>query len=134
MATCSQVEASVVSLYRNFQGSLRDLLVSGPSSHEKHLEIFSKILSLKCLATCLGNLFATWFSHEKCVFYALGTVFKILSIFPSFILTIHCLVRSSLSQTHRVTLKKSNVFLHHLFFKLQEKVWVFHLSQSISCL
>ena len=42
LATCSPVEAPVVRLYINFCGSLRDLLASGPSSHEKHLDKFFK--------------------------------------------------------------------------------------------
>ena len=56
-------------------------------------------MSLKCLVTCLGDLFATWFSCEKCVSCALRTVF------PRTFLIVHCLVCTSLSQTHRVSLK-----------------------------
>ena len=68
LATCLRVEAPVARLYKIFRGSLRDFLAGVPSSHEKHLENFSKILSLRCLVAWLGDLFATWFSREKCVF------------------------------------------------------------------
>ena len=53
LATCSPVEAPVVRLYRNFRGSLHNLLAGGPFSREKHLDKFFKILSLRCLVTCL---------------------------------------------------------------------------------
>ena len=43
LVTCSRVEASVVRLYRNFHGSLCDLLASGPSSCEKYLDKYFKI-------------------------------------------------------------------------------------------
>ena len=76
LATCLWGEAPVARLYRSFRGSLRDLLAGVPSSHKKHLENFSKILSLRCLVAWLGDLFATWFSHEKCVFCVLRTIFK----------------------------------------------------------
>ena len=58
LVTCSRVQAPVVRLYRNFRGSLRDLLAGGPFSREKHLDKFFKILSLRCLATCsqLGSI------------------------------------------------------------------------------
>ena len=49
-------------------------------------------------------------------------------------MTVHCLVCSSPSQTHRVSLSKTSIFLHHLNFNLQEKVWVFYHSLNISCL
>ena len=62
-------------------------------------------MSHKCLATWSGDLFATRLSHENRVFCALRTVFKKLFSFPSNILTVHCLVHSSLSQTHRVSLQ-----------------------------
>ena len=93
------MEAPVARLYRNFYGSLCDFLVGGPSSRKKHLENFSKILSLKCLVTCLGDLFATWFSCEKCMSCALRTVF------PRTFLIVHCHVRTTFSQTHHVLLK-----------------------------
>ena len=76
LATCLRVEAPVARLYKIFRGSLRDFLAGVPSSHEKHLENFSKFLSLRCLVAWLGDLFATWFSREKCVFCALRTVYK----------------------------------------------------------
>ena len=46
LVTCLQVEAPVARLYRNFRGSLRDLLVGGPFSCKKHLEkIFKNFVS-----------------------------------------------------------------------------------------
>ena len=73
MATCLRVEAPVARLYRSFRSSLSDFLTGVPSSGKKHLENFSKIFSM---AAWLGDLFATWFSHEKRMFCALRTVFK----------------------------------------------------------
>ena len=134
MATCSWVEAPVARLYRNFRSSFRDLFASGPSSSEKHLENFSKILSLRCLATCPGNLFATWFNCEKWVFCASRTVFKTFQFFAWKFFTVNYLVHSSLSQTHCVSLTKTSIVLHHLNFNLQENVWVFLFSLNISCL
>ena len=47
----------------------------------------------------------------------------------------YCLLSSSfVSLTYSPCFThKSTIFLHHLFFKLQEKVWVFLFSLSISC-
>ena len=45
LATYSQVAAPITRLYRNFRDSLPDSLAGGPSSREKHLDIFFKILS-----------------------------------------------------------------------------------------
>ena len=42
LVTCLRVEAPVTRLYRNFHGSLRDLLTGEPSSREKHLDKFFK--------------------------------------------------------------------------------------------
>ena len=128
------MEAPVARLYRNFRSSFRDLFASGPSSSEKHLENFSKILSLRCLATCPGNLFATWFNCEKRVFCASRTVFKTFQFFAWKFFTVNYLVHSSLSQTHCVSLTKTSIVLHHLNFNLQENVWVFLFSLNISCL
>ena len=55
-------------LHRDFRGSARDSLAGRPSSCEKHLEKFFKILSLNVLATCPSILLATHFSREKHVF------------------------------------------------------------------
>ena len=55
-------------LLRDFRGSARDSLTGRPSSHEKHLEIFFKILSMSVLAAWLGDLLATHLSREKRVF------------------------------------------------------------------
>ena len=61
---------------RNFRGSLHDLLMGGPSSCKKHLDKIFKILSLRCLATCPGDLHVTCFNREKCVSCASWTIFK----------------------------------------------------------
>ena len=55
-------------LLRDFRGSARDSLSGRPSSREKHLEKFFKLLSLSVLAAWPGDLVATHFSHEKHVF------------------------------------------------------------------
>ena len=65
----------------------------------KTLRQIFQIFSQGFLETWFGDLFATHFSRKNRVFCALRTVF------PSLTLTVHCLVRSSLSQTHRVSLK-----------------------------
>ena len=69
-------------LHRNFRDSARDSLASRPSSREKHLEIFFKILSLSVLAAWPGNLLATHFNREKCVFAKIGAIFKSFLVFP----------------------------------------------------
>ena len=50
--------------------------MGGTSSCEKHLDKIFQKFRLRCLAACLGDLHATWFSHENRVFCALETVFK----------------------------------------------------------
>ena len=50
LATCSQVKGLVARLLRDFRSSARDSLASRPSSREKHLEKFFKLLSLSVLA------------------------------------------------------------------------------------
>ena len=57
------MEALVTSLHRRIHNSLRDLLVSGPSSHEKHLDKIFKILPRD-----FGDLFASQTSRENHVF------------------------------------------------------------------
>ena len=133
LVTCLWVEAPVARLYKNFRGSLRNLLTSGPSSRLKHLENFSKILSLTCLVTCPGNLFANWFSHEKRMFCTLRTIFKTFHFsLEHFLLFIVLFVR--LSHILIVFHSKIHHFHHLLNFNLQEKVLVFLFSLSISCL
>ena len=68
LATCSQVEAPVRGVHRDFRDSASDSLTSRPSSHEKHLENFFTILSLSVLATCPGDLLATHPSRKRRVF------------------------------------------------------------------
>ena len=51
-------------VHREFRGSL----AGRPSSCEKHLEIFFKILTLSVLAACPGDLLVTHPSSEKRVF------------------------------------------------------------------
>ena len=72
-------------------------------------QIFPIFVS-RVLATWSGDLFVTYFSHENCVFCDLRIVKKKKKSFPSFILTVHCLVRSSLSQTHCVSHKNPPIF------------------------
>ena len=55
-------------LLRNFGGSARDSFAGRPSSREKHLENFFKLLSLSVLAAWTGDFVATLFSREKRVF------------------------------------------------------------------
>ena len=44
LVTCSQVKAPVMILHRRIRDSPRNLIVSGPSNREKHLEKIFKIL------------------------------------------------------------------------------------------
>ena len=78
-----------------------------------------------------GDLLATYFSRENHVFCALRTFFKNFFNFLSFTLTVHCLVHSSCFHKLTMFLTKNLHFPYHLYFNLQEKVWVFYLSQSI---
>ena len=55
-------------LLRDFCGSARDSLAGRPSSREKHLENFFKILSLNVLAAWPGDWLVTHLSREKRVF------------------------------------------------------------------
>ena len=55
-------------LLRDFRGSARDSLAGRPSSREKNLENFFKLLSLSVLAVWTGDLLVTLFSREKRVF------------------------------------------------------------------
>ena len=50
--------------------------MGGPSSHKKHLDIFFKILSQRCLAACFGDLFATQSSCENRVFCIMRVFFR----------------------------------------------------------
>ena len=88
-----------------FHDTRRDYLAGRPSSHEKHLDKFSNF----CLRS-FGDMFTTHCSRENRVFCNLRTVFKKIFNFPSFILTVHCLVLSSLSQTHCVSHKNPPIF------------------------
>ena len=63
-------------LYKNFHGSLCDLLASGPSNREKHLDIFFKSLSQRCLVACFGDLFATHSNHENREFCTIRVFFR----------------------------------------------------------
>ena len=63
-------------VYRDFHGSSRDSLTGRSSNREKHLENFSKFLSLSVLVADFGDLHATRLSWEKRVFCANWAVFK----------------------------------------------------------
>ena len=67
-----------------------------------------------------GDLSTTWFSREKCVFYAYWTVFKNFSVFPWTFVTVHCLPRLSLSNSPCHS-KKTTIVVHHFYFNLQKK-------------
>ena len=89
-----------------FHGSLRDFLAGGPSSREKHLDKFFKFFSQG-----FWRLVHDSFQSRKLrVLQFKDSLLKKKISFPSFILTIHCLVHSSLSQTHRVSHKNPPIF------------------------
>ena len=123
-------------VHRDFNDSARDSLASRPSSHEKHLENFFRILTLSVLAVCPGDLLATHFSRKKHVFCVSKTVFKTFSVFPSTFcdgsLSSPFLSQLKLTQTLHVTLYK----LHFYTFSppnFKKKVWVLISSPHISC-
>ena len=93
-----------------FHESFCDFLVGGPSSSEKKLRQNFPIFVSRVLVTWTGDLFTTHFSRENRVFCDLRTIFKKNFSFPSFILIVHFLVRSSLSQTHHVSHKNPPFF------------------------
>ena len=83
--------------HRDFRDSTRDSLVSETSSHKKHSENFSKLLTLSVLAGGSGDYLTTYLSHEKRVFCIVRAVFKIFFSFPSnflwlFIFSLNCLL------------------------------------------
>ena len=68
---------------RDFRGSARDLLAGRPSSREKHLEKFFKILFLSVLAAWAGDCVATYSSRVNRVFGRNRSSFKTCFSFPS---------------------------------------------------
>ena len=70
-------------VHRDFHSSARGSLASKTSSHEKHLENFSKLLSWNGLASGSGDYLATYLSCEKRVFCTVKAVFKIFFSFSS---------------------------------------------------
>ena len=93
-----------------FHESFCDFLMGGPSNSEKKLRQNFPIFVSRVLVTWTGDLFTTHFSRENRVFCDLRTIFKKKFSFPSFILIVHFLVRSSLSQTHHVSHKNPPFF------------------------
>ena len=82
--------------------------------------IFFKILALRCLATCPGDLSVTWFSREKCVFCILRTIFKTFQFSLELLwLFIVFPVYTSLKLT--VSLSKNHHFCSSFLFNPQEK-------------
>ena len=113
-----------------------DLLESGPSSCEKHLDKFFKIChtgfwqlhSATCsrLIPVMKNAcFALWGLF-------LGQFSKKNSFFPR-LLWLFIVLYVPLPSKLTVFPKKILHFLHHLFTNLQEKVWILTFPQSISC-
>ena len=113
---------SKIQVFRFLTTQFGNLFASGSSSHEVYSKLFVAPFATSLRVDLLlakntqtnfsnfvsgvfGDLFATHFSRENRVLCALRTVFKNFSIFSSLTFTVHCLVRSSLSQTHRVSLK-----------------------------
>ena len=88
-----------------FRYSHRNFLADGPSSREKHLDKFFQFLT-QGFWRFVRNSFQL---RKSCVLRFKDSFLKKFS-FPSFILTVHCLVRSSLSQTHCVSHKNPPIF------------------------
>ena len=90
-----------------FHGSLHDFLAGGPSSREKHLNKFFQFFS-QGFWRLVRDSFQ---SRKSCVLRFKNSLLKKKKIsFPSFILTIHCLVHSSLSHKLTVFLTKIHQF------------------------
>ena len=106
--TCLRTEALVTSFHRRIHNSLRDLLVSGPSSHEKHLDKIFKILPRD-----FGDLFASQTSRENHVFCTnmakSKTIFKNFSVF-SHIMCILIVLSASLSPKTSIFNHKTSIF------------------------
>ena len=82
LATCSRVKGPVVRGTQRFS-RLNSRLPRGQTfQSRKTLRKFFMILSLSVLAARPGDLLATHFSREKCVFCISKTVFKTFSVFP----------------------------------------------------
>ena len=115
--------------------SLCDLLATGPSNHEKHLNKFFKICGMGFwrldLVTCSRLILVA----KNACFAQIGLYSRQFSKtiqFPLHHVLVHCLVCLSLFQNHNF-LSQNLHFLHQSFINLQEKVWVFSYSQNISC-
>ena len=106
----SRVEAQVARLYRSFCSSLCDFLVGGPSSREKHLDKFFKIFVSKVFGNLSWRLVRDLVQLQKMHVLRILDSFKNFSIFPRTFLTVHCLVPSYHSQTHRVSHEKPPFF------------------------
>ena len=86
-----------------------------------------------CLKGVWQLVLATCFIREKRMFCSLRTVFKTFQFsLEHFLLFIVLFVQLSYKPT--MFLSKTSIVLHHLNFNLQEQVWVFLFSLSISCL
>ena len=116
LVTYSWVETLVASLHKLICDSHRDLLMSGLSRREKHLDKFFKKFCQGILATHVGNLLATNSSHKNHVFCTnrvkSNIVFKNFFIFPRIMCT-HFVLSSSPFPS-----PKTSIF----FINLQEKV------------
>ena len=133
LVTCAWVEAPVMRCTQHVSRLPSRLPRRWTFQSRKTLRQIFPIFVSRVLATWSGDLFVTYFSHENCVFCDLRIVKKKKKVFPrSFWLFIVLSVH--LSHKLTVFLSKIHHFRHRLFFKLQEKVWVFYFSQSISCL
>ena len=81
-------------VHRDFHGSAHDSLSSRLSSREKHLKIFSTIVSLSVLVAYPGDLFQ---SRKTRVLRFKDSFLKKFQFFPQLFVTVHCLPHFSLN-------------------------------------
>ena len=121
LATCSRVDLKI-SVYPSRE----------TSSHEKHLENFSKLLVWSVLVGVSSNYLVTYLSLEKRVFCTVRAVFKIFFSFPSnfmwlFTFSLNCSYPNTSCHSLRTPL------LLHFFSKSSRKGMGLLFLTSFSC-
>ena len=109
------MEAPIVSLHRRIHDSLHDLLASGPSNHEKHLDKFFKVL-LRDFGDSFGDSLISQTSPENHVFCTNRVkskkIFKNFYVFPHITCILIVLSASPSPKTFIFTHKTSIFFIN----------------------
>ena len=122
LVTCAWVEAPVTRCTQHVSRLPSRLPRRWTFQSRKKLRQIFPIFVSRVLATWSGDLFVTYFSHENCVFCDLRIVKKKKKKFSlvHFDCSLSC---PFISLTNSLCFsQKSPNFLHHLYFKLQEKI------------